>query len=475
MRPFKLASVAFAVCASMVLARESAAATQRPNIVFLFADDMGWADTHVYGHPYAKTPSIDSLAADGTRFLQCYATGVTCCPSRTGFMTSRFPAEYPVYPANGGFADRVTITELLHQQGYATGHFGKWHIGPTMTPGTYGIDVIGIEDGADKPRKRRPGETGPGVAPRGRDSHIYDQAIRFIEQHKAGPFYINVWDHVPHHPINPSLELLDAFGPLTVDESKFGPAMQTKFANCRARGGDVSRHMRAYLADVKGMDDDMGRLLAKLDELGLRENTIVVFSSDQGPAPLDPDFKAKKNRTAQAAETDINDIRLNSMGDPGPFRGGKHQQYEGGVRIPFIVCWPGHAPAGRVDEQSVISGIDWLPTLCAITGTKIDLADFEGEDASRAWLGSTHVRTKPLLWKTSAPASNPAIRVGNWKLHGSNRPKGEVELYDLAADPGETNNLAAKEPKVVADLQARLAKWTATLPKEYEKGEDKQD
>lgn len=174
-----------------VQATESAS---KPNIIFLLADDSGFADFGCYGHPYAKTPNIDKLAADGTRFTQFYATGVTCCPTRTGLMTSKWPASYSTYPANGGFADRVTISELLHQQGYATGHFGKWHIGPEdqAKPGIYGIDVISAGAGAAKKKNTA-----------GRDAPIYDDAIRFIEQHTDGPFYINVWGHVSHHKVDP--------------------------------------------------------------------------------------------------------------------------------------------------------------------------------------------------------------------------------------------------------------------------------
>ena len=127
-------------------------AAQKPNIIFLLADDLGCDDLHCYGHPYARTPNIDSLARDGTRFMQYHATGCTCCPARTGLMTSKFPATYPTYPANGGFANHVTITELLKKQGYATGHFGKWHIGPDQKPGTYGIDAIGAGEEEDDVR-----------------------------------------------------------------------------------------------------------------------------------------------------------------------------------------------------------------------------------------------------------------------------------------------------------------------------------
>ena len=134
----------------------SAFAADKPNIVFLLADDLGGSDLHCYGHPYSRTPNIDSLARDGTRFMQFYATGSTCCPTRTGLMTSKFPATYATYPANGGFANRVTITELLNKQGYATGHFGKWHIGPVQKPGTYGIDAIdSADEGQGGPPNRR--------------------------------------------------------------------------------------------------------------------------------------------------------------------------------------------------------------------------------------------------------------------------------------------------------------------------------
>ncbi|HEX4130243.1 MAG TPA: sulfatase-like hydrolase/transferase [Pirellulales bacterium] len=443
-----------------------AADRSRPNVVFILLDDLGWGDLHCYGHPYAKTPNIDRLADEGLRFLQCYATGVTCCPSRTGFMTSKFPATYPVYPAAGGFALRPTITALLKQQGYATGHFGKWHIGPDTAPGTYGIDTIGSEQDDAGGKKKRRNTSG------GRDSYIYDDAIAFIEQHRDEPFYVNVWGHIPHHPIDPSSELLEAFGPLSVDESKFPPEMQSKFAYCKKLGGDVNQHMRAYLADVKSADDDVGRLLRRLDELGLRETTIVAVSSDQGCAGAAEVEEQKKKRKA----VDGDDNRLNAMGYPGPFRGGKHSQLEGGVRIPFIVRWPGHVPSARVDKESVISGADWLPTLCRIAGVKIDAGDFDGEDASAAWLGqSTHVRNKPLLWKTSATNSDPAIRDGQWKLHGSHRRRGTVELYDVVADPGEHRNLAAGRPDIAQALTAKLDAWVATLPKSYVKSDDRDD
>ncbi len=495
--PLVIALVLMPLGATLPLFAETPA--RQPNIIFLFADDMGWGDLHCYGHPYAKTPNLDQLAKDGTRFQQCYATGVTCCPSRTGFMTSKFPATFAKYPANGGFGDRMTVTELLKKQGYVTGHFGKWHIGPETKAGTYGIDVIGTEEG-EPGNKRRIATSG-----RCRSAPIYDAAIQFIEKHQDRPFYINVWDHIPHHPVNPSPPLVEAFGPLQVDESQFSRPMQEKFALCRKQGGDVSVHMRNWLAEIRAMDEEIGRLLTRLDELGLRQNTLVVFSSDQGPASIrDPDEEkqersmsprkeARQAKKADSPSAEPELLRLNAMGYAGPFRGGKHAQYEGGIRIPFLVRWPGHVPAGRVDADSVISGADWLPTLCGIVGqveaksrasgnnslgnspaaTSDNSQGFDGEDVSKALFGGTHRRTKPLLWKTSSTQSMATIREGEWKLHYPNSRRGEMQLYNVLTDPGEEHNLVNERADIVKQLAAKVESWQATLPKEYDKGEDR--
>lgn len=454
----------------------AADAPSKPNIILILADDLGWGDLACQGHPCARTPNLDRLAAEGTRFTECYATGVTCCPARTGLMTGKLPATFQKYPAAYGFGERVTVTELLNRQGYVTGHFGKWHIGPDPSPGAYGIDVIHAkaEPGA---ARRRAGDSG-------RDSPIFDAAIRFIEDQKGAPFYLNVWGHIPHHPIDPAQPFVDEFAGLTVNESEFSGHQREKFALVKKAGGDVDDAMRRYLGDVYSLDQDVGRLLAKVDELGLRHNTLVVFSSDQGAAPV-PDLteerapssrKQRKRETQAASAGDRARLALNSVGYAGPqFRGGKHTDFEGGVRVPFLVRWPGRIPEGRIDEASVLSGADWLPTLCAIAGVPIDPANFDGEDVSAAWFGGVHERASPLFWKTSASNSDAAMRWQNWKFHGSSRRRGDVALYDLASDPGEMNNLATQLPEVVAGLTSRLEAWTAALPATYAHGDAEED
>ena len=438
-----------------------ATAAERPNFVFILADDLGFGDLKCYGHPYARTPNLDKLAEQGTRFTQFYVTGVTCCPSRTGFMTGKFPATFKDYPSSHGFGMQITVTELLKQAGYRTGHFGKWHIGPTPKPGTYGIDSINT---ADEFRSKKKGDE------RGRDAHIFDDAIGFIEKNKDGPFYVNVWGHVSHFPVNPPQTLVDKFKDVTVKDSDFSEFMQVKFARVRKEGGDLDDGMRRYLADVTSLDEGVGRLLRKLDELGLSQNTIVVFSSDHG-AGLG-ELPKKVVDSAESEKTKRMQQEWNMMGYAGEFRGGKHGMYEGGVRVPFLIRWPGHVPEKTVNTSCVISAIDWLPTLCGITGAKIDAKDFDGEDVSSVWLGKDRERTKPLFWKTNNVRSEIAIRDGNWKLHDPNRKKGDIELYNLVSDPAESINLATKNPALVQQLQAKIEKWNATLPKEYSKADD---
>lgn len=346
----------------------------------------------------------------------------------------------------------------------------KWHIGPEEKAGVHGFDVVRSVDEAGRKM----------IEPtRGRDARIYDEAVRFMEQHRAGPFYINIWSHIAHHKIAPPESYVEKFKDVVVDESRFAAPMQEKFAACKARGGDVSEHMRRYLADVHSMDEDIGRLLRRVDELGLRENTLIVFNSDQGPALLeataakDPEARKKRGKNAKPLTPETEYSRLDSMGYAGIHRGGKHGMYEGGVRVPWIVRWPGRVPAGRVDDRSVLSGADWLPTLCAIAGVKINPADFEGEDTSAAWWGGTHTRTRPLFWKTSAAGSSAGIREDRWKLiYPTRRNGGELELYDILADPAETKNVAAEHPEVVRQLSAKVQAWVATLPKEYIKSDD---
>ena len=426
-----------------------ASAKEKPNVVFILADDLGYGDLACYGHPYAKTPHIDSLAKEGTRFTRYYATGVTCQPSRVGFMTSRHPRSFERRVGDFGFDGRATITELLNKNGYATGHFGKWHIGPgvggkkvseiTEPAHNYGIDEIKALDSLKDRTK-------------GRDDNTFEASIDFIERHKDRPFYVNVWAHITHFRVPSDTVFAERFKELKVEESLFGPYMKTnKFDICRDEWGlNVDSCMRNYLADVWSLDAAIGRLLKKLDQLGLSENTVVVFTSDQGPARNTLNT-LKPNQTGDKT-------RANMMGWAKGFRGGKHEMYEGGVRIPFIVRWPGKVPEGMVNQTSILSGLDFLPTLCHLTGTAYDKKKFEGLNVADVWLGKKRSPERFLYWKKQFPVGLSK----NWKYH-VNKKTGD-ELYDLARDPNETTNVIAKYSGKAASMLKSITTWDQSLP-----------
>jgi N-acetylgalactosamine-6-sulfatase len=259
---------------------------------------------------------------------------------------------------------------------------------------------------------------------------IVDATIRFIEASKGKPFYVNVWLHDVHAPILPNEAQQQAYAKLT------GPA-------------------RVYYAAATDADKHIGRLLARLDDLGLADNTVVVFSTDNGPEDIS-----------------IGNAAHSGVGSPGPFRGRKRSLYEGGVRVPFIVRWPGVVPAGRVDNTSVLGAVDFLPTVCALAGVPLPSGHrLDGTDIGQALRGTATPRAKPLFWEwrfrifghTLNKSPILAMRQGRWKLL-MNPDKSRVELYDIPADPGETDNLADRHPDVVAAMSQPLLAWRAALP-----------
>jgi len=450
--PKKIDRISLMLIGSVLLCMAPAiVAAETPNIVFMYADDLGFSDLACYDHPYARTPALDRLASEGTRFTQAYSTGRTCLPSRTGYMTGLAPQRFADAPvADYGFGEHITITELLKNHGYRTGHFGKWHIGPVETPGTYGIEEI------DTPSDN------PGDALPGGDGTLYNNAISFIERHNQNhpgvPFYVNIWGHRTHYAVNPLPEYVAEFAGLVVDRDDFfthvvNPytdemGIQEKFDQIVDLPTFVSldTSMQNYLGDVWSIDLNVARVLDTLDQLGLAENTIVVFSSDQGPAPVTGD----------------GDYKPNMLGYSGIYRGDKGSQYEGNNRVPFIIRWPGHIAADVVDTDNVISGMDWLPTLCSIAGIDDLPNGLDGEDVSDIWFGATRPREKTQFWASVSGGVNISIRKGYWKLHHNinDTSRTETELYDLSIDPSEDNNVKGDNPAVVDELVADIEEWS---------------
>lgn len=424
--------------------------TRSPNVIFILCDDLGWGDLGCYGHTLIKTPNIDRLARQGTLFTQFYSTSPVCSPSRCGFLTGQFPARLgihdylpvPLLPhqVTAGtvpFLDSkvVTLPRLLQQAGYATAHIGKWHLGDcpdSPEVSAYGFDFVRVTHG----RGPGYGEWWADPAFRAQSSGLMvDDAITFVEQNKDRPFYLNLWPLDPHATLNPTDEQMAVYADLM-------PA-----------GVPYPGAMAVYYSVVTNLDAQIGRLLARLDELGLAENTIVIFSSDNGPE----DICIPGSSHSAAGDT--------------PFRGRKRSLYDGGVRMPFIVRWPGHVPAGRVNDSSVVSAVDLLPTIGAICGGEYNSVQHDGENLDDVILGSERQRTKPLFWDFrfnqagSLIHHSPqlAIRDGDWKLL-MNRDGGRIELYNQADSRLEVNNLADEHPDIVERLSGQLLDWARTLP-----------
>jgi len=423
---------------------------RKPNVVFILGDDIGWGDLGCYGNQQAPTPNLDRMASQGALFTQFYVNGSVCSPSRCAFLTGHFPAEHRIHAHLSpqgqnqprGIPDWLdaqvyTLPKLLKQAGYATAHFGKWHLGagPGAPPPTaYGFDVSRSVVGNGE---HFADERDEFFRAHSADRFV-DEAIRFIEANRDRPFYVDVWMMLNHAPLHPTPEQLKQF-------ERFSPA-----------GLPYQGTKAIYYASLAALDTAVGRLLKRLDDLGLAQDTMVVFSADNGPEELQ-----------------LREVAHSAFGSPGPFRGRKRSLYEGGVREPWIVRWSGHVRAGRVDTASVVTGVDFLPTVCRLAG--IDLPTElkpDGEDSSDILLGQTRPRTRPILWewryRVIGPVLNQspmlAIRDGHWKLL-LNPDRSRVELYDIPSDPSELSNLAANNRDVVDRLAEHALAWHKTLPR----------
>ncbi|NLX95209.1 MAG: sulfatase-like hydrolase/transferase [Rhodopirellula sp.] len=455
-----------AILAPVGAAAESA---ERPNIIFLLTDDQGWGDAAAWGHPYCKTPNLDRMTAEGRRFGQFYVANPVCSPSRTAFITGRYPARFRVH---GHFAahelnqarampdwldpQAAMVTRQLQSAGYVTGHFGKWHLGSgegAPEPGEYGIDsyVTIVSNGP----QLRPTDALPEQYWWGKSTGIImDHAIDFLRRNRDKPFYLNIWTLVPHAKLDPTPQQLAVYENLDPrpDHPAFGRWTQDYYK----AADDFRSQMQVYAASITDLDTQVGRLLDTLEQLGLDQKTVLFFSSDNGPE----DYHIRNAANA-------------GVGSPGPHRGRKRSIYEGGVRQPLVVRWPGKIKAGVFDGTSVIGAVDFFPTVCALTGVAPPgNAELDGEDVSDILLGGqSRPRQKPLFWEwRSRVAGNPdyapppiAVRDGPWKLL-TDADRSRVELYDIPNDPAETNNLAATNPDVVEPLAKLALDWKATLP-----------
>ena len=425
-----------------------------PNIIFLFADDLGWGDLSCYGSKRLQTPSLDHLAKEGTLFTQFYVAGSVCSPSRCAIMTGQYPTRNRVF---GHFSshegnmsrampdaldpDLLMLTDVLKERGYTTGHFGKWHLG-NISPSKYGFDVFMSSEFSNV----RGGELLDIWSPEYRSTctkSILDETLHFIKENRDGPVYVNVWFSDVHGILNPSRDQLEA-----VENHK-----------PKSWNGEVNFYgvEQIYLAALKEMDMQIGLFLSALEEMGMAENTLIIFSSDNGPE----DYQ-------------IADARHSGVGSNGPFRGRKRSIYEGGIRVPFILRWTGRIPQNKVNNATAINGVDLLPTIASIVGADFPgevMEKMDGEDMSDVWLGGSRkrVRTQHWEWRFRVHGHvlnrSPmiAVREGDYKLL-MNPDSSRIELYNIIEDPSEMQNLYKLHPERTAALMKEAIEWYTELP-----------
>lgn len=424
------------------VANSIVAADAKPNVVLIYTDDQGSLDLNCYGSKDLFTPSLDKLASQGVRFTQMYSPSAICSASRAGLMTGRFPARAGV-PGNvsskkgqpGMPASEITIAELLKSAGYTTGHVGKWHLGftPETMPNGQGFDQsFGHMGGCidnyshffywNGPNRHDLWRNGNEVFHDGQFflDMMVDEGNKFIEANRSGPFLMYWAINAPHYPMQGT--------------SKW-----------RARYADLPSPRRQYAEFVSTVDEKIGQLIATLDRLGIRENTVVLFQSDHGHSTEERAFWGG--------------------GNPGPYRGAKACLFEGGIRIPSIVSMPGTIPAGEVRDQ-MASGCDWFPTIAELCGVKLPKRQYDGKSLVPVLKSrdakSPHDHFFWLLGGNRGKNSQWAIHKGDWKLLGNATDKSDRQknvkvdklfLANLKDDIGERKNVAKDHPEVVKELQ----------------------
>jgi arylsulfatase A-like enzyme len=435
------------------------------------ADDLGWSELGCYGNKFNETPHLDALAKRGLKFTHAYASAPVCSPYRAAFLTGQYPARVGILDylrpdsENGLSARHVTLPEMLQKNGYTTGMIGKWHLSgykyhgakKVVRPVDHGFgwntgsEIKGVGNGAnffpyvfrtqpiswiDLPKNKL-----------GKDEYLTDrlnnEAIGFIENNKDKPFFLYLAHYAPHTILNGRPDLVEKYR----KKHQPGKSTRERCYLCKDSGhegdalnhwaGDHNPHLAAMLESI---DSGIGLIMKKLQQLNLEEDTIIIFSSDNG---------GELNVTSNA-----------------PLRGGKSQLYEGGIRVPFIVSWPGETPAGKISEQPT-SNVDLYPTLLEAADITPDKSQtLDGVSILQTWRDPEAAPArKALHWHY--PLEKPhflggksggAIRVGDWKLIESfdeNTP----ELYHLDSDPGERTNLASQRPDKRRELLSQLIEW----------------
>jgi arylsulfatase A-like enzyme len=424
----------------------------KPNIIIILTDDMGFSDIGCFGGQFVPTPHIDKLAANGKMFTQYYSAAPICSPSRAGLLTGTYPGKwnFSTYLDNrkhnkdaeqADFLDpkAPSMARFFKQAGYATAHFGKWHMGGGRDVNNApGFEQYGFDEHASTYESPAPDplltatnwiwSDKDSIKRWDRTKYFVDRTLAFLQQHKDQPCFINCWPDDVHTPWVPKRE--------TESNTPLNP-----------------QDAAALKGVLKEYDIQIGRLLDGLKATGMDKNTIVIFTSDNGPLPT--------FRGSRAAG----------------LRGSKLSLYEGGTRMPFIIQWPGHIQPGITDTASVVSALDLVTTLSSMAGVQLPEGyQSDGVDRSKVFTGKPSPRAKEICWeygrndiayKYPRPVDKSpalAIRSGEWKLL-MNPDGSQLQLYNIIQDKHETTNLAESQPAITQQLKNKLAAWWQSLPK----------
>lgn len=452
------------------IALHAPVAAAPPNIVFFFIDDMGYADPSCFGNPAMKTPNIDRLAEQGIRLTQFYVNSPICSASRVALTTGCYQQRFRIHSylasrkanrdrkmPNWLDANVTTLAKLLKKVGFRTAHFGKWHmgggrdVGDAPLPQAYGYEqsLVSFEGLGDRILWQKSGnqkqswQHGRGQIldlPKHKTTETYvDRAINFIEKNKDGRFYVRIFPNDVHDAHVPSEKQLQKWP-----------------------GKSSNPPDEKFFAVLDEMDRQIGRVIDTVDRLGLAEETLILFTSDNGPT----DWPRYYN----------NDVT--PPGFTGPLFGRKWSLFEGGIRMPFIARWKGTIPAGVTNEKSVVAAMDLLPSLAQITGVIIPPdASPDGTDMSKAILGDQIIRQTPIYWEYGVHGSirpgkadhiSPglAMRDGDWKLL-CNPDETETKLFNLKTDIGESKNVAKQYTNVAQDMRGKLLTWWKQMNSHY--------
>ena len=437
---------------------------EKPNVVFILADDLGWADLPVYGNKFNEAPNIDKLASEGVRFTNAYAACPVCSPTRASIQSGQYPARVGVIDFISGHwrpyekvivpknrtqylpREIVTIGEMMKSAGYVTGYFGKWHLGHDQKhhPLNQGYDEANVGQGYYNVQFNPPRKTDSSER---LSELIADFGEEFIDKNKDRPFFLFLAHYDVHVQLDADQDLID------------------KYLNKKNTGTYPGNAV--YAAMIEHLDRSVGRILSKLKETGLDENTVVVFFSDNGGliSRFDRHPLLAKNKLDIYTDNPLRYISTSNA----PLRAEKGTVYEGGIREPLIVRWPGKIKAGSVSE-AIVSSVDFYPTFMELAGGESPQSQvLDGESILPALTENKYDPERAVFWHYpvyhhGVPAG--AVRKGDWKLI-ENFVSGDVELYNLKADISEANNLADLFPEKKVELEGILKNWQKDVKAEF--------